>query len=135
MTAQNGLHWALGPSRTFAQPEPRIGTRRKRRTLLYEEWVQGDPNHTAALVLLGLALLTAGFWAQISSFLAALLAPSWAKFCTVIALGCFGAAAAIYPWLRPVHGHVKERRKGLNEQLQVFTVPAFDLYGRTEVVK
>ncbi len=100
---------------------------------LYEEWVRGDPNHTAALVLLGLALMTAGFWGQISSFLAALLAPSWAKFCTLIALGCFGAA--IYPWLRPVHGHVKERRKGLNEQLQVCTDPAFDLYGRTEVAR
>lgn len=89
---------------------------------LYEEWVRGDLNHTAALVLLGLALLTAGFWTQISAFLAALFAPSWAKFCTLFALACFGAA--IYPWLRPVHGHVKERRRGLKAQLEVCSNPA-----------
>lgn len=80
---------------------------------LLEEWVQGDPNHTAALLLLGVTLLAVAHWHWIGW----LFAPTWEKFCGVVAVSCL--ATALYPWLSPLQSRLHAHKTTVKEKMQV----------------
>lgn len=80
---------------------------------LFEEWVQGDPNHTAALILLGVTLLAVALWHWIGW----LFAPTWEKFCGIAALSCL--ISALYPWVSPLQNRLHAHRTTLKGRIEV----------------
>jgi hypothetical protein len=86
---------------------------------LYEEWVQGDPNHTAALFLLGMTLLVVAYWHHISYWLAKLFTPSLETIFGLASFICF--FSALYPWVAPVQDHLLARKSGVKAKMEVRT--------------
>jgi hypothetical protein len=108
---------AISASKQERLPRPRAGGAPYQRHSMYADWLRGDAQYTASLVLMGLLALLIGFWREIAAFLVAALAPSWGKFtglCASISL-----VAGLYPWLVPLYLRLKTRRGRLMAQLKV----------------